>query len=366
VVRHPPLRLGAGGPWVVAAACAALAGTVGAAASRWPAVVDTLASAPVNVATTFGWCVLAALTIGTGLSWREQPTWRVGLGLSLIATAHLHQLFSGLGPGTPDLLFTALHLIGLLGVLSGSVIRFHDEMTLLLSEREQQRVELTEAARHARRAADLAAERDHELANGLAGLSGIAFLLGQPAAGAERPHLRSAVLSELSRLHALLACSPDSAAVGSYDVGRVVTELAALRRATGMDIAVTVEDRLEVTGDRNAFAQVIMNLLANCERHAPGSAVEIRAWRCQDRVAVEVRDDGPGVPQGTEEQVVRPGVTLGPRGGTGLGLGVSARLVAGQGGELRVVPRKPGQRGFTVRLELPLTQRRRSTVPGRI
>ncbi len=75
-------------------------------------------------------------------------------------------------------------------------------------------------------------------------------------------------------------------------------------------------------------------MLANCERHAPGAAVVVRARRRGDRVLVEVRDRGPGLPAALGHDLLRRGVHDPRAGGSGLGLHISARLVEREGGVL--------------------------------
>lgn len=100
------------------------------------------------------------------------------------------------------------------------------------------------------------------------------------------------------------------------------------------------------------LAQVVSNLLANCDRHAHGTAVVIRAFRRGDRAVVEVADDGPGIPPDVAEAVLRRGVRQGSGAGEGLGLHISRQLVEGVGGALRVLA---AERGCVVEVELPVT-----------
>jgi two-component system NtrC family sensor kinase len=100
-----------------------------------------------------------------------------------------------------------------------------------------------------------------------------------------------------------------------------------------------VEVILDVEADLPAFdadagqiQQVFVNLITNAA-HAIESAgragrvvVRGRPWR--DGVAIEVRDDGPGMPPAVAAQVFDPFFTTKPEGqGTGLGLSICQGIV---------------------------------------
>ena len=78
--------------------------------------------------------------------------------------------------------------------------------------------------------------------------------------------------------------------------------------------------------------------------------ITIRAFQDGDCVVVEVADDGPGIARDARGRVFDPFFTTKEVGaGTGLGLDIVRRVVAGHGGEV-YVDSKPGQTRFTVRL----------------
>ena len=65
---------------------------------------------------------------------------------------------------------------------------------------------------------------------------------------------------------------------------------------------------------------------------------------------MEISDDGPGIPRGVQGRVFEPFFTTkGVGEGTGLGLDIVRRIVAGHGGEIRV-DSEPGETSFKVRL----------------
>jgi signal transduction histidine kinase len=76
----------------------------------------------------------------------------------------------------------------------------------------------------------------------------------------------------------------------------------------------------------------------------------------RDRLAVEFRDTGPGVPPEIRERIFEPFFTTKPVGeGTGLGLDISWRIVVGKHhGDLHVES-EPGDTRFCVRLPFSWT-----------
>jgi signal transduction histidine kinase len=80
--------------------------------------------------------------------------------------------------------------------------------------------------------------------------------------------------------------------------------------------------------------------------------VTVRTLRLGDHLAVEIEDDGPGIPDEVAEQVFDAFFTTKPPGeGTGLGLDIAKRIVARHHGDLRL---KPVVRGACFQVLLPL------------
>lgn len=101
---------------------------------------------------------------------------------------------------------------------------------------------------------------------------------------------------------------------------------------------------VEVSADPLRLAQVLANLLSNALKYCPGeSTVTLRLGVEGERVRVDVRDEGPGIPPDAIphifEQFYRvPGIPVqhGSSVGLGLGLYISRELIHLQGGELTV------------------------------
>ena len=98
--------------------------------------------------------------------------------------------------------------------------------------------------------------------------------------------------------------------------------------------------------------------------------IELRAHRIEDEAVLEVSDDGPGLPEGMEDQVfdrfVRGEGPADTAGGAGSGLGLAiVRAVAESHGGAVTAGRPPrGGARFEVRLPLdPAASDRRSAQP---
>jgi two-component system OmpR family sensor kinase len=337
VSLRPPARYGSLLPWgltVVGAVLAMLALSVPGDAVPTRAVVVVLAAVVLS-----GWTAVALGYVVEGYRRRSGPRLRLGLGLAVVAVAQLYRGMSGALLSDP--VFAALRLVGALVVLVALAQIVTRSLQAIRSQQWAQQEELAVAALHVERAGELAAERDHELRNGLAGLAGITHLLSSGADDGDQQRLKQAVLSELGRLHTILdggAVAPDPGPREEYAVEPVLAGLVTLRRSAGAPVSLQVdpgaETALRACGDAAVLAQVVTNLLANCERHAPGAPVAVRAYRNADRIVVEVRDEGPGLRVSLGHHLLQRGVHDPAGGGSGLGLHISARLVDREGGEL--------------------------------
>jgi signal transduction histidine kinase len=114
---------------------------------------------------------------------------------------------------------------------------------------------------------------------------------------------------------------------------------------------------VRVIGDRGQLAQVVRNLVDNACRHAR-STVVVSVRRSGEHAALDVADDGPGVPPEQRTRVFERFVRLDDAraradGGAGLGLAIVAEVVAAHGGTVDVVGSPLGGALFRVRLPIP-------------
>lgn len=218
------------------------------------------------------------------------------------------------------------------------------EFDALLAAREREVI-------HARqRAGDLA----HGLKTPLQVLAGDAAALeakGEGAIAGEieamAAQMRRHVERELAR--ARLAAGSVSA---QTDVAKVVERVVAVMRRTpaGARVVWTVDVPAEMQAriDADDLAEVLGNLVENAARHAAGRVAVTAETADDDRVALRVVDDGPGIPAGERDAVLGRGVRLDERG-SGLGLAIVQDVLAAWDGTLTLEDAHPGLR-VTVRL----------------
>jgi signal transduction histidine kinase len=107
--------------------------------------------------------------------------------------------------------------------------------------------------------------------------------------------------------------------------------------------------------DRRRLTRVVSNILGNAIKFGPGSAVLIALERSADRVRLEIRDGGRGIPPEHLPRIFDRFVRAAPMreyGGLGLGLYIARRIVEAHEGTI-AAESAPG-RGATVTVELPL------------
>ncbi|MEO1365935.1 MAG: HAMP domain-containing sensor histidine kinase, partial [Acidobacteriota bacterium] len=134
--------------------------------------------------------------------------------------------------------------------------------------------------------------------------------------------------------------------------------------ADGQGFAIEVEDDgpAEATYDRDAFSQVLFNLVDNALKYAKDAAhkvITIRSRNLGQHVEVSVGDRGPGVPRQQLRHVFEPffrgeNEMTRTTKGTGIGLSLVRSLVEPMGGTVRGRNRDGG--GFLVEVKLPAAE----------
>jgi len=127
----------------------------------------------------------------------------------------------------------------------------------------------------------------------------------------------------------------------------------AVPRPPGVTLEIDAAEGLTVRGDPVQLGQAVVNLLLNAVQAAgPEGAVRIVSRADEGGVAVDVEDDGPGVPEAVRGRLFEPLITT-KEHGNGLGLALVKRVAERHGGTVLHEPRAGGGTRFTLRLPAP-------------
>jgi len=105
--------------------------------------------------------------------------------------------------------------------------------------------------------------------------------------------------------------------------------------------------------DNDRMQQAILNLVNNAIEISPkGGTVKVTSVMQNNKINVEVQDQGMGVPQEKQSQLFTPFITT-KKGGTGLGLPIAKKIIEAHGGDLSL--KETSANGTTFRIELPVS-----------
>ena len=149
--------------------------------------------------------------------------------------------------------------------------------------------------------------------------------------------------------------APEPRLLSVWQAARDAAEDAGLSEA-GVRLELDATADTPVVADPDQLDRILVNLFRNARQaiEAAGRAagrVRLSAARDENRLRLEVADDGPGVPERVRPRLFQPfGGTASP-GGVGLGLAVARDLARGHGGDLELL--RTGPEGTAFRLTLP-------------
>lgn len=234
-----------------------------------------------------------------------------------------------------------------------------------ITEKKQKEEEITQARDQALKASEeksrFFAMISHEMRTPLNGVhSALQLLEGTPLNAEQRHFLKAAMTSDeilLNQINDVLAierseAQPREQVILPCDIAALTATLIATMAPlakiseTGLRIDQTGLDDREVLTDPRAIQQILVNLLSNAVKFAPRGQVILSATFVEPEtdqgttcLQLDVRDNGPGIPQEDIERIFDDFVSLDSRyerrtGGTGLGLGIVRRLVTQMSGRI--------------------------------
>jgi signal transduction histidine kinase len=257
-----------------------------------------------------------------------------------------------------------IELAGLLGRLVASAVQ-----NIHAYETERRTVE--ELRRLSALRADFVSLVSHELRTPMAAVIGSARTLQQrwrELSADQRESFLELISGETNRLAELISDVLDTSRIeaGTFsfrfrdvDLAQLVHDVVATAQL-GQDevhLHASVDDLLpEIRGDAERLRQVLTNLVDNAIKYSPaGGEVEVRAYREDGCVRIDVSDRGPGIAKEDQklifEKFGRVTGTGATRPGTGLGLFIARSIAEAHGGILEV--QSTPEQGATFTLELP-------------
>jgi signal transduction histidine kinase len=125
----------------------------------------------------------------------------------------------------------------------------------------------------------------------------------------------------------------------------------ALSASEPFECDLDVSSQLLVRADRDQLYRVLLNLAQNAVE-AGAAHLRFDARAIGTAIAIEIADDGHGLPPRAQENLFRPFFGSARPGGNGLGLAIARELMRAQGGDIALV--ETNGNGTTFRLTLPL------------
>ena len=213
---------------------------------------------------------------------------------------------------------------------------------------------------------DFVSTVSHELRSPLTSIIGSLDTVSRPELAPTEPtsqQLLQSARRQASRLQRLIE---DLLVVSRIDRGAIPVHLETIslkeifdevNRVVPVEATISVDPPdAQVEADRDHLTRVLINLVENAYKYAPGSPVEIHGSELLNRIRIAVVDHGPGIPEDQRDRVFERFTQLDQsdtrsRGGTGLGLSIVKSLVEVMHGSVRIEETEGG--GATFVVELP-------------
>ncbi len=238
----------------------------------------------------------------------------------------------------------------------------------IIEQRAAERLRLKEQLNRAERLSalgEMAAGISHEIRNPLGIIRSSAELLKKKVAKTDPSNsLPDIIVEEANRLNGIITDFINFARPRSPNlvpcrleeiIEKTVTFLAPQTEEKGHIIRRRAADGLpEILADGSLLHQCLLNLFINAIQAMPdGGTIDVAVRSEGARVALDIEDEGPGVPEEMLEKIWDPFFTTKDKG-TGLGLGIVKNIVESHQGRIRLANRHP--RGVRVTIELPVRQ----------
>jgi len=155
----------------------------------------------------------------------------------------------------------------------------------------------------------------------------------------------------------------DDEPISSLNFGNFLTDLKKQHAILGNDLKISkitrskdIPKNLFIDVRPLAFKRLFDNLINNGVKFSKSNKIELVAKLYNEKIVINVLDNGPGIPKAQREKLLEPFERLdqarGSIGGSGLGLAIANRIVMVHNGKMELINRKTG--GLNVKLTFPL------------
>lgn len=212
---------------------------------------------------------------------------------------------------------------------------------------------------------EMAAHVAHEIRNPLVIIGGFArSILKAPHKVEENITSARIIVEEVSRLEKILANVLDFAKITKpvkqpVNINKIIDETCFLIKDNLKDRNIVLSKELHpelplVLADPQQIKQALLNVLQNAIYSMPqGGKLLVKTEQNKERLLIEIKDTGKGIPPDILENMFNPFFTTRP-GGTGLGLAVTQKIIEDHEGKIEVES-QVGQ-GTTFRFTLPIEE----------
>jgi signal transduction histidine kinase len=124
--------------------------------------------------------------------------------------------------------------------------------------------------------------------------------------------------------------------------------------ARAIAISNQVDPAMDASADPEQLYRIVLNIVRNAAQVVSGrpeGAIAITAKRELRQTAIDIADNGPGIPKAVQERLFQPFALSGRPGGSGLGLAIARDLARAHGGDVTLVA--TASTGTVFRITIP-------------
>ena len=213
----------------------------------------------------------------------------------------------------------------------------------------------------------MAAGIAHEIGNPLTSISSMAQVIKRKSSDTKINEYVNNILRNIERISRIVRelvdfSRPTSHKKSVVDINEIIKSAVGIikydRRSKEIQFVLNLDPTLpQIILVSDHFLQICLNILINAMDASEdyGNEIEVRSYRTNNKVHIEIRDQGCGIAKDRLNKIFEPFYTTKEVGkGTGLGLTVSYGFVKKMGGEIKV--KSALERGSTFTIALPIKE----------